>query len=143
MPKTDALSKGEIFDLDMQLLKAANSTPLAWNDVQSSGFGADYQPVMALAQNHIHFLNVPGVDAGSAKIFVIHFSFMQPEPQPYGKFPATHGQATSFFMESGVQQEFAFIPDDGSATYVINVEVVLLDPLIIGLFTLLFAEKQY
>ncbi|KAG6879845.1 hypothetical protein C0992_010803 [Termitomyces sp. T32_za158] len=85
-----ALSKGEIFNLDMQLLKAGNSTPLPWNDVQSSGFSTDYQPVMALAQNHIHFLDVPGVDAGSAKIFV--------------------------------QQEFAFIPDDGSATYVINVE---------------------
>ncbi|KAG5724835.1 hypothetical protein E4T56_gene12610 [Termitomyces sp. T112] len=117
-----ALSKGEMFDLDMGSLKVANSTPVAWGDVQSSGFGADYQPVMALAQNHIHFLDVPGVAAGSAKIFVIHFSYMQPEPQPYGKFPATHGQATSFFMEQGVQQEFAFIPDDGSATYVINVE---------------------
>jgi hypothetical protein len=69
-------------------------------------------------------------------------SYLQPQPQPYGKFPATHGQAASFFMNSGVrsgdiiaayllntglsyqvQQEFAFIPDDGSATYVINVEV--------------------
>ena len=37
-------------------------------------------------------------------------------------FPAVHGQATSFFKESGVQQEFAFIADDFSATYVINVE---------------------
>ncbi|KAG6821136.1 hypothetical protein H0H93_006475 [Arthromyces matolae] len=117
-----ALSNGELYSLDMGLLKAANSTPVAWNDVQSSGLGTDYQPVMALAQNHIHFLDVPGVAAGSAKIFVIHFSYMQPDPQPYGNFPATHGQATSFFMDSGVQQEFAFIPDDGSATYVINVE---------------------
>lgn len=42
---------------------------------------------------------------------------------PDGKtFPATHGQVASFFQETGVQQEFAFIPDDGSATYVINVE---------------------
>ncbi|KAG6830773.1 hypothetical protein H0H87_007172 [Tephrocybe sp. NHM501043] len=117
-----ALSKGELFSLDMGLLKAANSTPLAWNDVQASGFGTDYQPVMALAQNHIHFINAPGIPAGNAKIFVIHFSYMQPEPQPYGDFPATHGQATSLFMDTGVQQEFAFIPDDGSATYIINVE---------------------
>lgn len=54
-------------------------------------------------------------------------SFFQPDPQAYpisggGTFPATHGQTASFFQESGVQQEFAFIPDDGSATYVINVE---------------------
>jgi len=40
----------------------------------------------------------------------------------YGNFPNTYGQATSFFQESGVQQEFAFVPSDGSATYVINVE---------------------
>jgi hypothetical protein len=53
-------------------LKAANSTALSWNTVQDPGFGKDYQPVMALAQNHIHFLNVPNVAAGSAKIFVIH-----------------------------------------------------------------------
>ena len=56
----------------MGLLKAANSTALSWSDVQKPDLGSDYQPVMALAQNHIHFLNVPGVAAGSAKIFVIH-----------------------------------------------------------------------
>jgi hypothetical protein len=68
-------------------------------------------------------------------------SFFQPEAQSYGNFPATHGQATSFFQDVGVgpfpnplscpthnftqvQEEFAFIPDDGSATYIINVEVL-------------------
>ncbi|KAG5644347.1 hypothetical protein DXG03_008644 [Asterophora parasitica] len=118
----DALSKGELYSLDMGDLKAANSTPVAWTDVQKPDLGSDYQPVMALAQNHIHFLDVPGVPSGSAKIFVIHFSYMQPDSQSYGEFPATHGQATSFFMQQGVQQEFAFIPDDSSATYVLNVE---------------------
>jgi len=117
-----ALSKGEMYSLDMGLLKAADSTALSWVDVQNLSFGSDYQLVMAIAQNHIHFLNVPGVAAGSAMIFVIHYSYLQPQPQPYGNFPATHGQATSFFEDSGVQQQFAFIPDDGSATYVINVE---------------------
>jgi hypothetical protein len=122
------LSNGELFFLDMGQLKSANSSALQWVDVEKAGFNTNnYQPVMALAQNHIHFLNVPGVPAGSADIFVIHFSFFQPEPQAYplpdgGAFPATHGQATSFFQANGVQQEFAFIPDDGSATYVINVE---------------------
>ncbi|CAL1709198.1 unnamed protein product [Somion occarium] len=122
-----ALSHGELFFLDMGGLKAANSSALSWTDVSKSPYGDSYQPVMALAQNHIHFLNVPDTPAGDAQIFVIHFSFFQPEPQAYplpdgSAFPATHGQATSFFQENGVQQEFAFIPDDGSATYVINVE---------------------
>lgn len=45
---------------------------LSWTDVQKPDLGDGYQPVMALAQNHIHFLNVPNIPAGSAKIFVIH-----------------------------------------------------------------------
>ncbi|KAI0317323.1 hypothetical protein OF83DRAFT_1058883 [Amylostereum chailletii] len=122
-----AISHGELFSLDMGLLNAANSTALPWNDVQATPYGADYKPVMALAQNHIHFIDVPNTPAGDANIFVIHFSFFQPDVQSYPasggqSFPATHGQATSFFQSEGVQQEFAFIPDDGSATYVINVE---------------------
>ncbi|KAF8226457.1 hypothetical protein L208DRAFT_1407015 [Tricholoma matsutake] len=118
-----ALSHGELYSLDMALMKVANSTPISWADVQKPSFNTgNYAPIMALAQNHIYFLGVPGVAAGSALIFVIHYSFLQPTPQPYGNIPATHGQAASFFQNTGVQQEFAFIPDDCSATYVINVE---------------------
>ncbi|KIJ63733.1 hypothetical protein HYDPIDRAFT_175811 [Hydnomerulius pinastri MD-312] len=122
-----ALSSGTMFSLDMGLLKAANSTPLSWTSDEQAPYPSGYQPVMALAQNHVHFLDVPGVVAGSADIFVIHYSYYQPQPQAYplpdgSAFPATYGQATSFFQESGVQQEFAFIPQDSSAVYVINVE---------------------
>lgn len=52
-------------------------------------------------------------------------SYLQPEVQSYPgnkTFPAAHGQTASFFEATGVQQEFAFIPDDFSGTYVINVE---------------------
>ena len=75
----------------MGLLKAANSTAIPWNTVQqpdlsdgSSGSitpganTAGYQPTMALAQNHIHFMGVPGLTAGSVKIFVIHCMFPSP-----------------------------------------------------------------
>ncbi|KAN0086102.1 hypothetical protein V8E55_007236 [Tylopilus felleus] len=122
-----ALSHGNMFRLDMGLLKAANSTPIAWVDAEQAPYPSGYQPVMALAQNHVHFLDVPGVPAGSADIFVIHYSYFQPQSQAYplpngGAFPATYGQATSFFQQTDVQQEFAFIPADSSAVYVINVE---------------------
>ncbi|KAI0076535.1 hypothetical protein K474DRAFT_1684789 [Panus rudis PR-1116 ss-1] len=122
-----AVSKNELFFLDMGGLKSANSSALSWTDVGKTPYDASYQPVMALAQNHIHFLNVPNTPEGDANIFVIHFSYFQPEPQAYplpdgSKIPATHGQTASFFQSEGVQQEFAFIPDDGSKTYVINVE---------------------
>jgi hypothetical protein len=128
-------SDSDIFSLDMGLLKAANSTAIPWNNVQqpdlSDGTSASptpgantagYQPTMALAQNHIHFMGVQGLPAGSVKIFVIHFSYMQPAPQSMGNFPTSHGKTASFFLDVGVQQEYAFIPDDGSATYVVNVE---------------------
>ncbi|CAL1709197.1 unnamed protein product [Somion occarium] len=71
-----ALSHGELFFLDMGGLKAANSSALSWTDVSKSPYGDSYQPVMALAQNHIHFLNVPDTPAGDAQIFVIHCEFL-------------------------------------------------------------------
>lgn len=110
----------------MGLLKAANGTPVAWVNDEQSPYPSSYQPVMALAQNHIHFLDVPGVPAGSADIFVIHCtscgfycgysdsslgfivdSYFQPQSQAYplpngDAFPAMYGKATSFFQDSGV-----------------------------------------
>ena len=68
----DALSHGELWRLDMGSLTAANSTALAWVDVQQAPYPSGYQPVMALAENHVFFLNVGGTAAGSADIFVIH-----------------------------------------------------------------------
>jgi hypothetical protein len=114
-----------MYFLDMKALKASSGSAISWTDVGATPYGTSYQPVMALADNHIYFLDVPNVPAGSADIFVIHFSYFQPTSQAYplssGNMPATHGKATSFFQPSLVQQEFAFIPDDGSATYVVNV----------------------
>ncbi|KAF7797074.1 hypothetical protein EIP86_008266 [Pleurotus ostreatoroseus] len=122
-----ALSHDELYFVDFGKLTSANATALSWVDVGKAPYPDNYDPVMALAQNHVHFLDVPGNSPGEADIFVIHYSFFQPDPQSYplpdgSAFPATHGQTASFFQESGVQQEFAFIPDDGSQTYVINVE---------------------
>jgi hypothetical protein len=69
---TDAVSKGEMWFLNMQSLKAAQSDAIAWTDVGPTPYESNYNPVMALANNHIHFLDVPNVPAGSADIFVIH-----------------------------------------------------------------------
>ncbi|KIK66162.1 hypothetical protein GYMLUDRAFT_38686 [Collybiopsis luxurians FD-317 M1] len=117
---------GELWFLSFtNLTTSASSSSIAWTDVEKAGFDTtNYQPVMALANNHVHFLDVPGVAAGSADIFVIHFSYFQPQSQPYGNFPAQHGQTASIFQPTSngqVQQAFAFIPDDGSATYIIDV----------------------
>jgi len=123
-----ALSHGEMYSLDFGNIKATSlDSELAWNDVQKAPIADGYKPVMALAQNHIHFLDVPVNSPGQASIFVIHYSWFQPDPQSYPapdnkNFPLAHGQVASFFQPTGVQQEFAFIPDDFSGTYIVNVE---------------------
>ncbi|KAJ7176639.1 hypothetical protein C8R46DRAFT_988752 [Mycena filopes] len=120
-----AVSKGETFSLDMGDLATANSSAVSWVDGGAAEITTtNYDPVMSVAQNHIFFFGVPGNAAGSASIFVIHFAFWQTPAQAFtgDAFPATHGQATSFFLDEGVQQQIAFIPDDGSKTYIVNVE---------------------
>ena len=56
----------------MGSLKSANSTAVSWNAIEKPPYPSGYDPVMALAQNHIHFLNVNGDSPGTARIFVIH-----------------------------------------------------------------------
>lgn len=102
-----AYSNKELFRLDMALLKSASPEAIPWIDVQTPNFTSgkstdSYQPVMALAQNHIYFLGVPGIPAGEAKIFVIHYAFMQLDRQLYTgtKFPTMHGGTATFFKEA-------------------------------------------
>ncbi|KAG9106473.1 hypothetical protein FRC07_008810 [Ceratobasidium sp. 392] len=123
-----AYSKGNLYQADMSSLKAATPAPLEWGATNAPNFDATgYAPVMGLAQNHIHFLNRNA--EGQADIFVIHFAYWQPEVQFYapgnnaGTFPQKHGQAASFFTgDNQAQKRFAFLPDDNSKTYVIDVE---------------------
>ncbi|KAK7052310.1 hypothetical protein R3P38DRAFT_2859671 [Favolaschia claudopus] len=119
-----ALSKGELWSLDMKELAAAQSGAVSWVDGGKAEINTDnYDPVMGIAQNHIFFFGVPGVKPGNAPIFVIHFAFWQAGAQDFASdFPDSPGKATSFFLDSGVQQQIAFIPDDGSHTYIVNVE---------------------
>jgi len=124
-----AFSKGNLFQADMSSLKAATQTPVEWGATNAPNFDASgYTPVMGLAQNHIHFLN-HGTAEGLANIFVIHFAYWQPEVQYYapgnnaGTFPQKHGQVASFFAgDLTVQKRFAFLPDDMSKTYIIDVD---------------------
>ncbi|KAH6911446.1 hypothetical protein BKA70DRAFT_856615 [Coprinopsis sp. MPI-PUGE-AT-0042] len=121
-----AMTGTKMLSLDMALLKAASGEEIPWNEVGEPSLSAEassegYVPTMALGQNHIHFLGVPGLGEGDAKVFVIHFSYLQPEVQSYGSFPNSHGRTASFFKNEGVQTQFAYIPDDGSNTYVVDV----------------------
>lgn len=87
-PSLDALSKGELWSLDMGSLVKANSSALTWTDQEAAGITTtNYDPVMAIAQNHIYFFGVPNNPAGSASIFVIHcasrISYHAPPTHPF------------------------------------------------------------
>ncbi|KAF8334295.1 uncharacterized protein EI90DRAFT_3153598 [Cantharellus anzutake] len=124
------LVNNTLYSANFASLTAASGNPINWDvaNTVSTFSVSGYDPVLALAQNHIFFFNVPGSNEGSTYIFVIHFSYFQPQPQPFtpkngNKFPVAHGKATSFFSPSNnVQEQIAFIPDDGSAVYVLNVQ---------------------
>ncbi|KAG8756871.1 hypothetical protein FRC14_002578 [Serendipita sp. 396] len=125
-----ALSGSQLYSLDMGTLAQSDGARRAWNFVQAPEFTQNNKypkPVMGLAQNHIHFLNL-GTDAFT-KIFVIHFSYMQPELQAFAPieaggsgYPSAFGHTASIFKGfESVQTKFAFLPEDGSATYVFDV----------------------
>ena len=127
-----ALSHSQLYSLDMGTLSQSDGTTRSWTYVQDPPFAQNNaypKPVMALAQNHIHFLDTG--NAAEVDIFVIHFSFSQPNPQVFAPievggsgFPSTTGQTSSIFKDiTAVQEKFVFIPDDGSATYIFDVLV--------------------
>jgi hypothetical protein len=126
------LSNSQIYSLDMGTLSGADGGTRGWGYVQNPPFaqnGAYPNPVMALGQNHIHFLNVG--KAATVNIFVIHFSYMQPEQQVFAPmenggqgFPSTRGYtATIFKGVESTPSKFAFIPEDGSATFIFDTGV--------------------
>lgn len=117
-----AMSKGNLFSLNMLELAAAQPDAIEWKDAGAPSFSTDgYEPVMGLAQNHVHFIGAPGLQDGNANIYVIHYSYFQPEAQWYGGyFPETHGQAVTIFRDN-TQTQFAYIPDSPQNAYVIDV----------------------
>ncbi|KAI9346562.1 hypothetical protein BDR26DRAFT_855761 [Obelidium mucronatum] len=84
--------------------------------------GTGYKPVFGQGTNHLHFLNAPGLTNGQAWIFVVHYAWWQPEPQTFGSFKAGPGQTVYIpaLDQSKAPAVFAYIPDDGSATYLID-----------------------
>ncbi|KAH7105209.1 hypothetical protein BKA62DRAFT_692039 [Auriculariales sp. MPI-PUGE-AT-0066] len=124
-----AYSKQTMYFAHFDYQKAAKSEPIEWvNQGVSFPFdGSSYKATAVNINNHIHFFGAPGSQAGQNYIYVVHFAFPQPDAQLFpstnGKptFPASHGWATSIFDPNGKEQrQAAFIPDDLSATYIVD-----------------------
>jgi hypothetical protein len=140
-----ALSHSQLYSLDMGTLTQADGTTRSWVYVQDPPFAQNYtNPVMALANNHIQFLNT-GTGA-EVNIFVIHFSFSQPTPQVFAPlevggqgYPSTTGQTATIFKTDQAPQKFVFIPDSGGNTYIFDTIVSIgcvemLKYVLIGIF---------
>ncbi|KAJ3211976.1 hypothetical protein HDU82_004387 [Entophlyctis luteolus] len=127
-----AYSNGIIYRIDyansLDKLKDVSSLTLEWlSGVNASAqpfAGSSYtSPVMGQATNHLHFFNQPDLQAGEAWIFVVHYSWWQPTPQSYGTFAQKPGQTVYIPAadQTNVPSTFAYIPDDGTATILVNV----------------------
>lgn len=76
------------------------------------------------SNNHIQFLNTPGASEGSGYIFVIHYAYWQPEAQSFGSLPNAFGQTVTILSNSSAAPStFAFVPEGGNGTYVVNAKV--------------------
>ena len=112
-----SLTNGQLSQLDLGSQTRAAGGTTNWDTVGPPNFDTTSytKPVLALAQNHIHFLGVPGLNAGQASIFVIHFAFFQPARQDYpvyegasgNTFPNSAGQVVSIFQGEDVSCSFA------------------------------------
>lgn len=118
---------GQLYSLDLGNVKATASGTAAWSDNEAPSFSTSgYTPTLAEASNHINFFGVSGTAAGSADIFVIHYSYFQPTAQTYptlnsgAAFPDTAGQAISVPLADSAQDQMIFVPSDNSNTYVIT-----------------------
>lgn len=118
-----------LWQLDLSSVQAtASSEALAWSAVENPSFSTSgYTPVAAQASNHINYFGVPGTAAGSADIFIVHFSLFQQQAQSYptqnggSAFPDSGGQAFSI-PDAGdnTPYQMVFVPNDFSQSYVVT-----------------------
>ncbi|KAJ3084359.1 transcription elongation regulator [Rhizoclosmatium hyalinum] len=127
-----AFSKGSIYrvgnadDLNLSKLATNSKLSLPWLAnpiVTPQPFdGKGYKPVFGQGTNHLHFFNAPGLADGQAWIFVVHYAWWQPTPQSFGSFKSEPGQSVYIpgVDQSKAPSVFAYIPDSGSATYLVD-----------------------
>ncbi|KAJ9126248.1 hypothetical protein QFC24_001974 [Naganishia onofrii] len=123
-------SSASLYQLDFgTITNAASSSAAAWEAVSATSFQQGGQgAVLAEASNHITFFNVPNNPAGSANMFVVHYSYFQPEAVAYktvnnaaANFPTQHGKAIGVpTTDNSAGDVMVFVPDDFSNSYVVT-----------------------
>jgi hypothetical protein len=122
------VGNANMVSLDFGSVTNTAAGSLAWEVVGTPKIAAEnYRVTAAGSSNHINYFGVPGTEAGSTNMFVIHYSYWQPTPATYtavgGKnFPAQSGQAVSFLTSNSTLPPYQnlFVPDDFSASYIVT-----------------------
>ncbi|KAI8618596.1 hypothetical protein BC830DRAFT_1107915 [Chytriomyces sp. MP71] len=124
-----AYSKGQVLGLgnldseNISKVSDSSSITMSWWPAagNSQPFAGTYNaPVVGQGTNHLHYFNAPGLLAGQAYIFVIHYAWWQPAPQTYGTFLQSPSQTTYIPKSGSAPSDFAYIPDDGVHIYLIS-----------------------
>ncbi|ORY29526.1 hypothetical protein BCR39DRAFT_495391 [Naematelia encephala] len=123
-------SGSTLYTLDFSSVQAtATGSALAWETVSNPSFSTDnYTPTAAMSSNHVFWFGVPSTAAGSADVFVVHYSYFQPDAQAFPTsnggttFPDTSGQAISIpnADPDTIPYQMLFVPNDFSAAYILT-----------------------
>ncbi|KAJ3211534.1 hypothetical protein HDU67_004437 [Dinochytrium kinnereticum] len=128
----DLDTSGTLYNLKIgDAATVASPIPVKWDVSTSLSFGQTFSsatprsqyPAVGPAHNHLYYLNVPGVEAGEARAFVIHYNYEQPEVVRYSgaAFPKGPGTGVMLFRtDMQPSSVFGFIPLDGSATFLVD-----------------------
>ncbi|CAK9786521.1 hypothetical protein CC85DRAFT_283117 [Cutaneotrichosporon oleaginosum] len=114
--------------LDFGAVTNTAAGALAWQVVGTPQIASqNYRVTAAAASNHINYYGVPGTPAGSTNMFVVHYSYWQPQPAAYTavggrNFPAQSGQAVSLLTPNSTLPPYQnlFVPDDFSGAYIVT-----------------------
>ncbi|KAJ3347326.1 hypothetical protein HDU83_002182 [Entophlyctis luteolus] len=129
-PNRKMVRLGDANDLNL----SHNPKSLPWQDgnfnevPQPIASSQNYKPTMGQGWISIYFFGVPSTTPGEVWGYRIHYNEWGLEPQGCDSdFPVMHGQTATFFFRNSSESEhdgapshIAFVPDDGSAVYVID-----------------------
>ncbi|BEJ12151.1 hypothetical protein CspHIS471_0206110 [Cutaneotrichosporon sp. HIS471] len=117
-----------MYSLDFGAVTTTAAGSLTWGIASTPQIASEgYKVTAAAASNHINYYGVPGSEAGSTSMFVVHYNYWQPQPAKYtpvgGKnFPAQSGQAASLATANSTLPPYQnlFVPNDLSSAYIVT-----------------------
>ncbi|GMK54613.1 hypothetical protein CspeluHIS016_0111990 [Cutaneotrichosporon spelunceum] len=122
------VGSSSMYTLDFGSVTATAAGSLAWGVASTPKFASEgYKVTAAAASNHINYFGVPGSEAGSTDMFIVHYNAWQPQPAKYtavggNNFPAQSGQAVSLATANSTlpPYQMLFVPNDLSSSFIVT-----------------------